>query len=277
MNQPSLTDEFGTYMAWKCNAETWIISFMNGTEYMYLLEGTQRALLVDTGWGAGNLRGFVEGLTRLPIQVINTHFHPDHAGGNGEWQQVMVHPNWAEDACMLAEAPFDLAALPYPDYEKLPVADGQLIDLGNRQVEILLLTAHSNSSLMLLDEKYGMLLCGDELEAAQVLLYDLCPAHRDTYVYRQRLERHRANCERVKALYGKYRQLYPNHNGTPIDVSYVDDYIALCDTLLAGQGQPLPLQHRYIEMRPDAHTLCRVRKGRASFISRRADVEGLTR
>ena len=40
---------------------------MGDSEYMYLLEGDEKALLIDTGYGAGNLREYVEKLTSKPI------------------------------------------------------------------------------------------------------------------------------------------------------------------------------------------------------------------
>ena len=43
---------FGRYTSWKLDRQTHVISFMNGSQYMYLIEGTDRALLLDTGWGA---------------------------------------------------------------------------------------------------------------------------------------------------------------------------------------------------------------------------------
>ena len=72
MEQPSLKEIFGSYMAWKLDSATWIISFMNGTEYMYLLEGEEKALLIDTGYGTGNLRAFVEKC----VTVLGTNGHP---------------------------------------------------------------------------------------------------------------------------------------------------------------------------------------------------------
>ena len=60
---PNPVEIFGSYMSWKFSEDTHIISFMGGSQFMYLLEGEEKALLIDTGWGAGNLRVFVEKLT----------------------------------------------------------------------------------------------------------------------------------------------------------------------------------------------------------------------
>ena len=39
-------------------------------EYMYLIEGTDRAILIDTGMGLGNIKEYVDGLTKLPYDVV---------------------------------------------------------------------------------------------------------------------------------------------------------------------------------------------------------------
>ena len=96
--EPKLEEVFGSYMPYKITDDTWVISFMNGSEYMYLLEGNEKALLLDTGYGVGNLRECVERLTDKPILVANTHYHPDHSAGNGEFEEVMVSETWELDA-----------------------------------------------------------------------------------------------------------------------------------------------------------------------------------
>ena len=50
-------------------------------EQMYLIQGTRRAVLVDTGCGIGDLSALVTQMTRLPVTVILTHGHLDHALG----------------------------------------------------------------------------------------------------------------------------------------------------------------------------------------------------
>src|SRR5579862_8585061 len=39
----------------------------------YLILGTKRAVLFDTGMGISNIRAVVESLTTLPVTVVNSH------------------------------------------------------------------------------------------------------------------------------------------------------------------------------------------------------------
>ena len=42
---------------------------------IFLFVGTERALLLDTGIGIGDLKGLVEGITDKPYDVVLTHGH----------------------------------------------------------------------------------------------------------------------------------------------------------------------------------------------------------
>ncbi len=60
------------------------VSLIKGIDFeccIWLVEGREKALLVDTGLGLGDLRGEVEALTDKPVVVVNTHGHGDHSGG----------------------------------------------------------------------------------------------------------------------------------------------------------------------------------------------------
>lgn len=46
----------------------------------FLIEGPEKALLIDTGQGVGDLRSCVEMLTDKPVTVVLTHNHADHIG-----------------------------------------------------------------------------------------------------------------------------------------------------------------------------------------------------
>lgn len=64
--------------------DTFVISEYRHWEetHCYLLCGTKRAILIDTGLGVSNIREVIDGLTKLPVTVITTHVHWDHIGGH---------------------------------------------------------------------------------------------------------------------------------------------------------------------------------------------------
>lgn len=257
---------FGSYTSWKVDRRTHIISFMNGSQYMYLIEGTARTLLLDTGWGAGNLRSFVERLTEKPILVANTHCHPDHAGGNGEWAEVLMLPGGELDLATCAECPFDLTTLPHPDYKHVLVQDRDRIDLGDRTLEVIDISAHSNGSMALLDRENDMIFVGDELESAQVIMNPSTPVPGVEFILDERLRRHRDNMLRLRGLLTENTLIFPAHNGAPISPEYAEDYIALTEHIYAGDAViEDKLNHFYAEMGDPEHRLCRVRWKGASF------------
>ena len=57
----------------------------------YLIEGSERAVLLDTGMGISNIRAEVEKLTDLPVLVVNSHYHFDHVGGNHQFDEIAIH------------------------------------------------------------------------------------------------------------------------------------------------------------------------------------------
>ena len=65
----------------------------HGGDNMYLVEGKDSALLIDTGTGVADLASFVKTLTQLPVIVVNTHGHPDHSGGNFQYEKIYAQPS----------------------------------------------------------------------------------------------------------------------------------------------------------------------------------------
>ncbi len=147
----------------------------------YLILGEDRALLWDTGMGIANIRNCVDALTDLPVTVLNSHDHFDHTGGNYLFEQVMCynipsaiqkltegisHEEMMEyvDPDIIVNTPPGFDPETYCRVGKAPTAtveEGQIIDLGGRQLEVLYTPGHSSSSIMLIDEANGLLFTGD--------------------------------------------------------------------------------------------------------------------
>src|SRR6476619_2788181 len=54
----------------------------------YLILGEKQALLFDTGMGISDMKKVVEGLTDLPVSVMNSHTHNDHVSGNWRFARI---------------------------------------------------------------------------------------------------------------------------------------------------------------------------------------------
>lgn len=142
----------------------------------YLVLGEEKVLLIDTGMGVGSLRKLIDTLTDLPVILVNTHCHPDHAGGNAEFDPAFINPadmDVFEKMTTLEFRSQDVSHMPggaefvtqLQPQGPTPIAlkDGQEIDLGNRTVRIIFTPGHTRGSLCIYDNRTGSLFGGDTL------------------------------------------------------------------------------------------------------------------
>lgn len=164
----------------------------------FLIEGEERAALVDTGCGIGDLAREVRELTDKPLIILLTHTHFDHDGGIYEFPGVPVYVNpldgerIAEDRVSMVKymgtenynemrrgyirsrgpircPDLDQAELlklvpdhPTNDgYSWLPVRDGNEIDLGGRVLKAIHTPGHTDGSTCFLDAENRILFSGD--------------------------------------------------------------------------------------------------------------------
>ena len=133
-----------------------------GESTCYLIEGQTHAMLIDTANGQEDLRAIVEGLTRLPVIVVNTHGHGDHIFGNVYFDEAWMHPadmELAETFMGYAKEELDKHGLKPCPLKALSI--GQVFDLGGLQLEVVSLAGHTPGSIGLLDRKDRILFTGD--------------------------------------------------------------------------------------------------------------------
>lgn len=148
--------------------------------HCYLLCGTERALLIDTGLGVADIKAVTDRLTPLPITVAATHVHWDHIGGHRHFQEIAVHE--AERDWLSVRFPIPLEAVRrnltakpcrFPDgfalegyriFQGRPTSilrDGDCLDLGNRRVTVLHTPGHSPGHCCFYEPDRGYLYSGD--------------------------------------------------------------------------------------------------------------------
>ena len=120
------------------------------------MAGDDEAVSIDTGYGAGNLREYLQTLTDKPVRnVFNTHSHFDHTANNGYFEKAYMAP----EAIPLATIPYrSFEGIDFiQDYERVPVDDGFVYDLGNRTLEVFKIPDHTRDGIALLDRKQRLL------------------------------------------------------------------------------------------------------------------------
>ena len=181
-------EKVGTFQEWfhvyRLTPGTYAIYEPNQFEeaISYLVEGSDRAVLIDTGNGIGDIRAVVEALSDLPISVVLTHEHYDHVAGAWRFEEIVAFDNQASLA-RLAEGRSNESLQQYvtEDYlwKPLPpgwdpttwtippivptslVQAGDLIDLGDRTLEVIYTPGHSPGQMSLLDGENRLLFTGD--------------------------------------------------------------------------------------------------------------------
>ncbi|HMQ92566.1 MAG TPA: MBL fold metallo-hydrolase [Amaricoccus sp.] len=171
--------------------EPWIEEFYRCN--IWHVRGRDRDMLVDSGMGVVSLREWVPLVSERGLEAVASHTHFDHIGSHHEFPSRLVH---AAEAGLLAHPTrADTLADPYATdaiFTRLPpapyrstryavkaapatrlLADGDIIDLGDRHFEVIHTPGHSPGGIALWEAASGILFSGD-------ILYD-GPLVEDTY------------------------------------------------------------------------------------------------
>ncbi len=213
----------------------------------YLIEGTERALLFDTGLGIGDMRRLVSELTDREVSVLSSHTHYDHVGGAHAFEHVYgtgldytrhhargrAHTEVAEfvgEGWIWKETPPGFSPETYqskPFTISETVSDGQILSLGDIELEVLLTPGHAPDSLCLLDRERRLLFTGDTFY----------PATLYTHLSGSSLTDYQATAERLASLADAVDLVLPAHNEPTMAASQL---IALRDAFSALHDDTTP-------------------------------------
>lgn len=204
----------------RIDKETFIISEYRHWEetHCYLLNGSERSLLIDTGLGICDIHEKVINLTDKPIVAVATHIHWDHIGGHKSFPDFYAHNNelnWLSgefpltmeqikgmvvDRCDLPDG-YDVSK--YEFFQGKPtrvLKDNEIIDIGGRIVQIVHTPGHSPGHMCFWEKEREFLFTGDLVYKDTLFAY--FPST-DPEAYLNSLER-------VSAL--PVKQVFPAHH-----------------------------------------------------------------
>ena len=157
----------------------------------------------------------LQGLVNLPIELLNTHGDIDHVGSNDEFESFYMNPAEASN---------------YYNTQKktgtiIPVTDGDIIDLGDRELEIITLPGHTPGSIAVLDKKNRVLISGDPIQDGNIFMFGV---QREIHAYLLSLEK-------LKKYLDKFDTIYPSHGSFPVTPEIIDSLYEGATRILAGE------------------------------------------
>ena len=232
-----------TFYKWKQLADGVFHIQDLSSDYMYLVEGTQKAALIDTGMGYPGLREVVEALTDKPVIVLNTHGHLDHIGGNDEFDTIYLHPDdyevYQEHGSaayrtgvitkMAQELHLDLEeavmeALTCDRKKRTFLPMPSQIDLGDRILEVIHTPGHTKGSVCFYDRENEILFSGDTVCSMGVMLN-----FPESVPVEEFMQSIRILWEKT----GDCQTICPGHHKVPLDSSYFQKYLDCGELVLA--------------------------------------------
>ena len=215
----------------------------NSAVFMDLIVGGHHALLFDTGYGYRDLRSLIRTITDLPLYVVNSHGHVDHACGNAQFGGAFIHPAdvslcLEHNGPQMRKAELEVAVVP-PDFdldahlalgpgELTPVGEGDTFDLGGVTLEVVHLPGHTAGSIGLWCPERELLYVGDAMNCF-VWLFLPESQSLDTYI---------RSLRKAEAL--PFTHMVQSHEPDPVPRDKLADYLDLAEHLDYEQGTPVP-------------------------------------
>jgi hydroxyacylglutathione hydrolase len=237
--------------------------FAFGTELMYLIEGEEKNLLLDTGSGFGSLFKKVQEILKShgteghPLVVWLSHGHVDHAMGAEEFLKagIPVWMNREDDGIFRrhADRAFRLDSLGMEAFQGhgtfqmeedyIPSArpedfhdlrDGDALDLGGITVTAFACPGHTKGSMMFLIEEQGgerILFTGDACNSFMFLFQD----------YSESVEEYAQNLKTLTPrLAGRYDRVLYSHGSGEGSKDVLQEVADVCETILQGEAKEIP-------------------------------------
>ncbi len=164
-------------------------------ESIYIVEGSERALLIDAGTAIKDLDKIVAGITSKPVTLVATHIHADHTGS-----AINYFPEIWVNIADTVNVPSNIDIHKWHKGKINYLSDGQVFDLGDREIEVMFTPGHTPGSTTFFDKEKGYGFSGDAFGSTNLLLTTNFSTLLNT-------------CSRVESYMEKngIEKLYPGH------------------------------------------------------------------
>lgn len=193
-------------------------------ESVYLVEGEEKALLIDAGTMLRHLDKAVAKLTDKPVTLVATHVHGDHTGmAISQFPELYINP---ADVAQFGMNLTDASAAANMNKCKICfLQDGMVFDLGGREIEVVYTPGHTPGSTTFIDKAHHYGFSGDSFGSTNLLL---------TTTFSTLI----GTTARMEATMQKYgiEKLYPGHynNGNLETLQRVQDLNRMAHEMLDG-------------------------------------------
>jgi len=187
----------------------------------FLIAGAEDALLVDTGFGKGDLQAAARTLTSLPVKVFQTHADRDHTGCTKQFDRVFMHP-----------AEYDYYSSKDGLCDKLlPVWEGDEVVCGTYRFRVLHIPGHTPGSIALLEESRRFLIAGDSVQSGAIFMFG--PG--------RNMAAYLASMRKLDASKGLFDTVLASHGDIKVPAGILTDLIDGAGQYLAGRltGKPI--------------------------------------
>ncbi len=184
----------------KIDDTTWRIE--DGFVRFFLLEGDEKAVLIDSGVSCPDAIDLARTCTNKPIILLNTHGDMDHTSGTGAFSEIYMHE---QDyiGCRVGEK--------YPSTKLVKIDDESEIELGARALRIIHIPGHTRGSIAILDLNKRVLYAGDSVQKGHIYMFG---EHRQPQIYGESLVK-------LLSLSDEYDYIYASHDEPVLTGDYV--------------------------------------------------------
>lgn len=230
---------------------------------VYLVEGEKKAALIDTGFGVGDLKSYVETLTDKPYSVLLSHGHVDHASGAGQFDEVYLNlRDWDLEKrhCTMEYRIWNIENGPGNSLEPVAITDyipvykgkylnideGMDIDLGEVTIKPVAVPGHTQGTLFFVIPEDRIAIFGDGCgEHTAVLLEEstTIKEYRNSLIHLQKYQ-------------NMYDTVLRNHGTYTSAKQILEDTIELCGDIIDRKDAKVP--RNFIDIpgymgRPEEH------------------------